>query len=78
LKNNQWLAEVTEKDTAKLLLIGSQLSQWSQKKRGPIFMTLGLLGGTGKVPTRQLQYLRALYRNILMVADQTRFILLAG
>jgi hypothetical protein len=55
-KNDQWLAEVTEKDTAKLVLIGSQLSEAPprEKKQGPIFMTLCLLGGTGKIPTWEL------------------------
>lgn len=57
-KDDKWLAEVTEKDTAKLVLIGSQLSQVSssekKRERKDIFMTLCLLGGTGKIPNWEL------------------------
>jgi hypothetical protein len=54
-KNDQWLAEVTEKDTATLVLIGSQLRQVSsQEKNQGCYMTLCLLGGTGKIPNWEL------------------------
>jgi hypothetical protein len=57
-KNDQWLAEVTEKDTAELVLIGSQLREVSSREREQgrkeYFMTLCLLGGTGKIPTWEL------------------------
>lgn len=57
-KNDQWLTEVTEKDTGKLVLIGSQLREVSSREREQgrkeYFMTLCLLGGTGKIPTWEI------------------------
>jgi hypothetical protein len=60
-KNEQWLEEVTEKDTAKLVLVGSRLRQVSAQKKiqgcedyEDCYMTLCLLGGTGKIPNWEL------------------------